>query len=378
MKGANATTGNPTAAKGKRTPIDYGAAFDSVQEDAKHQADDRFARAARVIEKHPTALAVSAPAPQGRDVAEEGAGHLAPRSLSGSPFDIQALVVGQTYNVPLNLIDPNPYSPRHFYKSAQVDKTAMSMEQKGQKVPANGFVTDEGRVRLIEGGTRLRSARAIGAATLEIKIEQPPKDDLELYNRAVEFHDERTNHTALDTAMVMRKLLDEGVCASQDELALKVKVNGAVPSKATVSTYLRISRNVPERLLLQMADHEATSSLRVAYAISAFFAHDGYEKDKDKFEALAEEVIQEVISKGLGAKDVESLVKAKLEGPKPRQRGENTNVKFGEAKGVIKTFETRGQLDFSIKGLPAERLSQLKATLEAICAGRTPLADQAG
>jgi ParB family chromosome partitioning protein len=378
MKNTTAPAPNTPAKPKRAAPMDYGAAYESVQDTATQQAEDRFARAERVIQARPTALTAAAPA-AGEPAAGEGAASpQALRSVSGATFDVASAAVGHTYNVPLNLVDPNPYSPRHFYKSAQVDKTAISMEQKGQKVPANGFVTPEGRIRLIEGGTRLRSARAIGAATLEVRIEEPPKDDLELYNRAAEFHDERTNHTALDTAMLMRKLLDDGVCQSQDELALKVKVNGAVPSKATVSMYLRISRHVPERLLLQMADHEATSSMRVAYAISSFFTHDDYEKDKDKYETMADEVIQDVISKNLAVRDVESLVKSKLEGPKARQRGENTNVKLGDAKGVIKMFEGRGQLDFSIRGLPADKLTQLKATIEAICAGRTPLAEQGG
>lgn len=368
-----------TAGGKARPKIDFGAEFDNANEEAAQQAADRFAIGAAAVKHQPSALQPASPA-SSAPAAEAGQGGPASvplRATSGQAFDIGALVVGRTYDVPLNMVDPNPYSPRYFYKSAQVDKTAMSMEQKGQKVPANGFVTDKGRVQLIEGGTRLRSARAIGAATLEVKIEEAPKSDLELYNRAVEFHDERTNHTALDTAMLMRKLLDEGVCATQDELTTKVKVNGAFPSKQTVSTYLRISRNVPERLLLQMADHEATSVLRVAFAISGIFTHPDREKDSDRFERIAEEVIQEVISKDLGVKDVEALIASKLQGPKQRQRGESTNIKFGEAKGVIKTFEARGQLDFSIKGMDPQKLGALKEHIEGVCAGRINLGQAA-
>lgn len=359
-----------TATSKKRGAIDFGAGLGEASAAAEQEATDRFAKAMRTVQETPTGLSpittVNSPAAAPAAVAA---------ARSGGDFDIRSVKVGSTYDVPLSLIDPNPYSPRHFYKSAQVDETALSMQAKGQKVAANGFVTEAGRVQLIEGGTRLRAARAIGAHTLEVKIEEPPKSVLEQYLRGVEFHDERTNHTALDTAVLLRKLLDEGAVERQDELAAKIKINGSVPSPALVSKYLRIAGHIPNRLLMVMADHEATSTLRVAYAISSFFVDPGFEKEPDRYEQMAEETVQETVSKSLSARDVEALVAAKLAGPKTRARAEATPVKMGRATGAIKLFEARGQLDFSIKGLDPETLSRLKATIESICAGRQELAN---
>jgi ParB family chromosome partitioning protein len=363
------------APKARAPKIDFAAELEAATAEATEEANNRFAIAEAAIAVRPTALAPAAPSAAVRAVGEgvPAAGTSPALRVVGGAFDVRALVVGQTYDVPLALIDPNKYSPRHFYKSERVDETAISMDQKGQKVAANGFVTEAGRVQLIEGGTRLRGARANGAETLKIVIEEPPKDDLDLYLRAVAFHDERTNHTALDTAVLLKKLLEDGVCASQDELAEKVKINGSTPSKQQVSMYLRISRTIPERLLRLMSDHDATSSFSVAYELSALFAGDDVKQDPDRVEMIAEEIIRKVATDGMSVKDLKAEIGSKLAGPKPRQRSEATNVKFGDAKGVIKLFEARGQLDFSIKGLSAEKLPALKAHIEAICAGKISL-----
>ncbi|MEJ8837661.1 ParB/RepB/Spo0J family partition protein [Ramlibacter sp. AN1133] len=361
----------PSKSRGKPELMDYGDAFESMDQEASRHADSRFDVAASVVAKQTSAFA-GVPAAE----APAGQGASSPRltlvSSTSAAFEINALEVGKTYSVPLSLIDPNPYSPRYFYKPGAVDKTALSMEQDGQKVAVNGYVTPEGRVSLIEGGTRLRSARVIGAESLEVKIEQPPKDALELYNRAVDFHDQRTNHTGLDTAMLMRKLVDEKIVTTQDELAEKVKVNGQKPSRQLVNGYLRITK-IPERLLLMMSEHEATSSYSTAYEISALFISEAYEKDPEKVEILAEGLVRDIIAKGLSYKNVRDIVASKLEGPKQRQRGNTTDVKMGDARGKLKVFDSRGQLDFSIRGLPADKLTQLKATIESICAGRVDL-----
>lgn len=362
------------AGKPARQKIDIGAELENMSAEADAQAQSRFAIGAAAVRSRPSPLApamgsaAGAAGEQGR-AAPTAAGSL-PAPLAG--FDVNALVVGGTYDVPIALIDANKYSPRFFYKSDRVDETAISMSEKGQKVAANGYVK-AGRVQLIEGGTRLRAARANGAETLKVVIEEPPADDLELYLRAVAFHEERTNHTALDTAVLLKRLLDDRVCSSQDELTEKVKVNGSTQSKQQISMYLRISRSIPERLLRLMSDHEATSSFTVAYELSALFVSDAYKADPDRIEQIADDLVRRIASVGMSVRDVKAEIAAKLAGPKQRERSEATSVKFGDAKGVIKLFESRGQLDFSIKGVPPEKLPALKATIEAVCAGRLNL-----
>jgi ParB family transcriptional regulator, chromosome partitioning protein len=372
MSGAVKT---PVSGKPRRGSVDLGAAMDVLANQAAQQTDSRFSRANAVVEQQPSAIGPGRddPAPGADGAARSSVPPAMAAQAPGSAFDVRALQVGQTYLIPVGLIDPNPYSPRFFYRSTQVDATAVSMQEKGQLAAANGYVKEGGRIGLIEGGTRLRAAKASGADVLEVKIERPPASELELYNRAAAFHDERTNHTALDTAMLLRKLLEEGHVTSQDELCTKVKINGQAPSKTTVSKYLRVSRHIPERLLRMMADHEVTSNMRAAYEISSFFVDERFKEDPSKAERLAEDVIQEAITKELTVSQIEQIVQAKLAGPKTRARAEATPVKFGTASGSIKTFEQRGQLDFSIRGLDGDRLNKLKALIEDVCAGRRPL-----
>lgn len=88
-----------------------------------------------------------------------------------------------------------------------------SDENSKQKVAANGWVRPDGRIKLDDGGTRLRAARASGLEYLEVKIVGPTQQSAEQFKRSKALNDERSSQTALDLAVMFRKLLDEGVYA---------------------------------------------------------------------------------------------------------------------------------------------------------------------
>lgn len=364
--------------------IDFAAAMEATEQKSDAFTEDRFTRAQRTVAERPSALSPAVPAATAdaaaAPVRQAQLEPSAPSAATQAFVDVASMQIGSTYRVPLHLIDPNPLSPRHFYRNTRVDATATSLEKNGQRVAVNGYVKPEGRVGLIEGGTRLKAAKAAGQEFLEVKIEQAPKDELDLYNRAVAFHEERSDHTALDTAMLMAKLVASGAVQSQDELCERILVNGERPSKSSVSMHMRVATTIPERLLRAMSEHETTSGIRTAYAITGLFKAERFKDDPDAALQAADDLVREIIERevsgrAMSVKEIEDQVKARSEGPRTRDRADAIKVRFGEANGAIKVFASRGQLDFSIRGLPADKLDQLKAHIEAVCAGRVQIAE---
>jgi ParB family chromosome partitioning protein len=339
-------------ARVKAPAINFSAAYDEIDKTARETTESRFERATRVVSQQPSALSAAA---------------------SHAKATPETYEIGKVYQILVSLIDPNPVGVRHYYKASEVDRIGATMRPEGQKVAANGFVKPNGRIELIDGGTRLKSAKSEGLETLEVKIEKPPADLREQYKRSKQLNEERSDHTALDTAVLYKYLLDQGVYASQDDLAADMQDRKGNPmSKAQVSMYMRIEK-IPDRLRRQMIEHDQTSGFHVAYEISSIFVRPDYEERREEYERIAEEVIKEIQDKGLGKLQAQALVASKFKGKQTRTRGTATTVKYGDKNGVIKTVEGRGQLDFSIKGLDPERLKLLQDGIERLCAGQLPL-----
>ena len=132
-------------------------------------------------------------------------------------------------------------------------------------------------------------------------------------------------------------------------------------SEAQVSTYMRISR-MPDRVLQRMSENSLTSGVRVLYAVSDIFKRVPEESDALD---IAYSVIDDIKQKELSTAQVIALVNSKLEGTKHRERSAQQSLSIGAYKGVIKVFEKRGQVDLSLKGLPANELPNLQKELVA-------------
>lgn len=273
---------------------------------------------------------------------------------------------GMTVRVPLRLIDLNPLSPRRTYSPEVVDKIADSLPNE-QFDAAHGYVED-GRVKLIDGGTRWHAARDTGTATLDIKIEAPPKTKLDLFNRARELNDNRSDTTALDYALSLRALLEQGAVGSQKELLTAVKgPNGKEPlTETTLSKFLRIA-NLPQVVQRQMATSEACSTAAMLYAVSALFNGDLNEDEVAARTSLALEIVEAIKNGQLNSRQAESLVKSKLEGPKTRERSTSHPLEFGNHKGAIKCFSKKGRIEFKMTGLSPKDIALYETEIEKLC-----------
>lgn len=332
--------------------IDPQAAMKRLQNKATDAAQDRFALASQITSTQPTGLSSSA-------------GHMQPVVTMPQGFDLSRCIPGAIVKVPLHLIDLNDLGPRQIYQSAEVDKIAETITA-NQDDAAHGYVK-EGRVKLIDGGTRYRSAKVSGVDHLDVKIEEEPESTLDLYLKARRYNDQRSQPTAIDHAISLRKLMESGAFTTNREIAEKIPdLSGRPMSEGQVSIYMRISR-MPDRVLLRMSESPLTSGVSVLYAVSDIF-----ETVKEAGDALdiAFSVIDDIRTKELTYQQVSALVKSKLGGTKHRERSSQQTLNLGSSyKGVVKVFAKRGQIDLSLKGLPEASLNdlnrQLVATIEA-------------
>lgn len=277
-------------------------------------------------------------------------------------------VIGQTYRLPLHMFQKSENNARLFYLPSELDEMSQSLTSAGQDYPTLGYVRN-GKIVLTDGQKRLQASANAGLFDLEVKITEKPETEADEYEASRRVNKLRSTQTSLDDAFKWRSLLDRGVYKSQDELAERLE-----EKKEKVSKILGI-RRIPERLIRTMLDNEKTSTWSVAYLISTIFdAKRIEEMGADKVEELAREIVEEVIKKELSKKQVEDLISKKIQGPKKRAQAESMPVKFGEWKGELKIFPGRGQLDMSFRGLPEEKVNQLKEMIEKVLAGQPPLA----
>ena len=292
---------------------------------------------------------------------DAGGPKTAPRSEG--PLNPASLVIGQTYPVPLSLLVKSDNNARFFYKNAEIDDTSKSLAKHGQKLPLLGYVR-EGKVVVYDGQKRVQSATSSGLTELEVKIKAPPVNNREEYEDSRRVNLERSAQTALDDAIQWQKMIANGDYESNQELAKRLNV-----SESTVSKTLGINR-IPERLLLNMSGHPSTSALSIAYEISNIFGHAKFKDDLEAATMLAEDIIAETIKNDLSRSQVTALIAGRLLGPKTRVRAESTSVKYGENKGTLKVFPSRGELDLSFKGLTEARVEELRTRIEQMLAGQ--------
>ncbi len=364
MSTKSQNTGKRTPPKARPGAIDFGAALSNLTKNAEKAADTRFATAAQVLSTQSSALQpVLAPITYQSD-------QPSPISASSAVGEYE---VGKTYAVPIKLIDPNPVGARHFYRMRDVEEIVLTMADGGQQdVAANGFVS-QGRVQLIDGGTRLRAARSSGYETLDVKIEEPPANLREQFKRSARLNDNRNPHTALDIAVNFKRLIENGVYSSQDELAADMTdVAGKPLLKSQVSQYMRIAR-IPERLLQMMSENESTSNVTQAYLISGIFETTQYKSDPQKYDTVVEDIISVIAAKKLNKEQTASYIDSVISGKKERASSSTSVMKFGDKAGSFKVFPTKGQIVFTMQGLDEASVEEIRTRIERALAGQMPL-----
>jgi ParB family chromosome partitioning protein len=212
---------------------------------------------------------------------------------------------GRVYNLPVEMIHPNPYQPRrHFDPMALVD-LATSIKQYGLMQPISVRVLETGGYELVAGERRLRASKLADLPTrpaLIVDISDTQSAILAMVENL-----QRQNLNYIEEAEGYSQLLTQHQL-TQEELAAKMGKN-----QSTIANKLRLLR-LPvraKRLLISrdLSERHARALLKVQK-----------EAPEDKSEKLIIEIIEKAAADGLTVQKTEELIDRMLSGGNIKKR----------------------------------------------------------
>jgi ParB family chromosome partitioning protein len=208
-----------------------------------------------------------------------------------------APVEGAAAEVPVALIDPNPFQPRSAMDPARLAELTASIRESGIVQPI--LVRRRGeRYQIIAGERRWRAAQAAGLSGVPVTLREVP--DGKLLELALVENVQRQELSALEEAQAFQRLQDE-FHLTQEEIARRVG-----RERSTVANTLRLLR-----LPRELRELVAQGRLDAGHA-RALLALD---RAEDQLE-----LGREAARKGLSVREVERRV-AQLRAPRQTPAG---------------------------------------------------------
>ncbi len=205
-------------------------------------------------------------------------------------LDLKSKPMGETAEIDIDRIVPNPTQPRKEFDEEALDELAESIRQLGIIQPLTVRKGADGRYVLISGERRWRAARRAGLAALPVYIREV--DDENLHAMALVENIQRQDLNAIEIALGMQRLIDE--ChLTQDALSEKVG-----KKRSSVSNYLRLLK-LPDEL--QLALKEGLVSMGHAKAIAGL-------PEREQLRML-----KRILKKNLSVRQTEELVRSLAE-----------------------------------------------------------------
>lgn len=163
-------------------------------------------------------------------------------------------------DIPVNLVDPNPFQPRQVFDEESIAELTQSIRAQGLLQPV--LVRRHGeRYQLIIGERRWRAARAAGLAAIPSLVREAATDE-EMLELAILENVQRQDLNPIELALALQKL-QTTLALTQESIAEKLGV-----SRAHVANTLRLLK-LPEYVKAALADNRITSGhARALLAIS--------------------------------------------------------------------------------------------------------------
>jgi len=306
----------------------------SLEDDRFNSLDDRFKHARDRAHAHP-----APDTPREMDTPQPGA-HL------GDSKKAARLV-----QAPINLIDPNPYNARRIYRPERVSELAASIGSYGQDTPGIATMRN-GRYVLASGHYRDRAIRVAGLPTMDLMVHEG-LTDRELFAYSYRENVEREGQSALDNALCWRDLLDQGLYASETDLAEATGVS--LPNVSKTLKLLELSASVLDVI------RESPS----AFAMSALYELVLYEAVAGQEAAMA--MVLLLKSGDAGRKEVQEA-RARIEAPKARKQKETSRPykidRPGAYSGTLKVFGDSGRVLLDIVFVDPEAREAMLAEIK--------------
>lgn len=276
----------------------------------------------------------------------------APAHNSASPL-LNELELAEHMYIPLELVDDNPYNARTIYLEHIVIERAASIASNGQSSAVSVIRLPSGRYQLIDGHYRKRALQHLGRKEILARI-VTANTPLDQYKLSFASNDHRSGQTPLDNAIAWKKLLDNGICKTEDDIAQITMVH-----KSWVNKILSLV-TLPDVLLDIIAEHPDKISQSVAYEIVLFY------KKSEQNDALTEKLLRSVVADGLGKRDVESERK-RLEQKTRRTHVMSRQFKITKMTGVTGSIKDwgNGRVVLDVKIEDGEKRKKLLELLKS-------------
>lgn len=198
-------------------------------------------------------------------------------------------------NLKLSLIDINREQPRKLFDEEKIKELADSINENGLVQPII-VVKNGNRFKIVAGERRFRAAKLAGLSEIPAIIRDDDLDDNKVLELALIENIQRQDLNVIEEAMAIKALMSQ-YRMTQDMIAKKIG-----KSRPAVANTLRLL-NLDERVQDMLIDGRISE----AHARAIVVIEDG---------DLQYELACEIEKRGLNARDIEALMRAKKESKK--------------------------------------------------------------
>jgi ParB family transcriptional regulator, chromosome partitioning protein len=210
--------------------------------------------------------------------------------------NVGRFLAGSIANIPISLIESNPFQPRTLFEEESINELAESIRHQGIIQPITVRRVDNDKFQLIAGERRLRASQIAGLTEIPSYIRLV--DDQQLLEMALVENIQRENLNSIEIAISFQRLIEE--CnLTQEKLSERLGKD-----RSTITNYIRLLKLPPE---IQIAIRDNKISMGHARALISIENH------KDQLKLLGE-----IISKHLSVRAVEEIVRKINEKKKPK------------------------------------------------------------
>lgn len=273
------------------------------------------------------------------------------------------LKVGKTYELPIELVQPNELTQRDSYpKDEEYEELKALIKQQGQLTPVEAYIdTKSGVLKLAEGHTRRLVLMDLHSPTINVTIVEEPQDELKALVTARTINTARRKWSMFDDAKAYQFCLEssaeKGTSLTQEEIAQLFSVQPEYVSKC-LSVY-----RLPSVLRAEIQGKTNIFTMGKVYPLVRLY--NALEKSDDprvaagallKVWAFIAQIIQDDPPKSKIEEKVTEMIE-KLAPKKPKdstQGGKTSKViladKQGRALGAV-TISKTGDVIFKAKGI---------------------------
>lgn len=190
--------------------------------------------------------------------------------------------------VPLSLVDENPYNARAVYQPEKIANLAQSLLADGQLVPGIAVARGERRT-LVAAHYRKRALHLAGISTIKLMV-YDNLSDKDLYLLSYKENNEHSQQTPMDNAIAWKRLLDDGVYKS--DLAIAEAIGMSRGNMSKTLAILKLDRTV-----LDVIEQDPT-----AFSLGALYELTLLQKESNA--QLTTEFASRIITEQIGRKEI--------------------------------------------------------------------------